>query len=162
MKKIVSIVFAIMLIALSVVPAFAAVSPTAPTYKYTVEIIPTEGGDGSYEFTSSIDENGNQNVHITPKPNPGYKFDHWVIEGEYTTNDKLTDADMDLVITSDIKATPYFTKDGQVATGTVNKDTGSTSPQTGANDFVPYIVMMSSVLACGVAVMLLCKTSKSK
>lgn len=160
MKKIVSIMFAIMLIALSAVPAFAAVSPTAATYKYTVEVIPTEGGDGSYEFTSDIDEDGNQHVHITPKPNPGYEFDHWEIDGDYTTEDKLTDAEMDLVITGDITVTPYYSKDGSVQTGTVSKDTGSTSPKTGANDFVPYVVMMLSVLACGAAVTMLVKTNK--
>lgn len=162
MKKIVSIMFAVMLVVLSAVPAFAVVSPTASTYKYVVEIIPTEGGDGSYEFTTEIDENGEQGVHLTPKPNPGYTFDHWVIEGEYTTNDKLTDGEIDIVITSDITATPYYTKDGTVATGTISKDTGSTSPKTGASDAVPYVVMMLSVLACGAAVTMLVKTGKNK
>lgn len=160
MKKIVSIVFAIMLIALSTLPAFAVSSPTAPTLKYTVEIVPTEGGDGSYEFTSDIDENGKQGVHLTPRPNIGYEFDHWVIEGDYTTENKLTDAELDIVISSDITATPYFTKDGEVETGTVSKDTSSTSPKTGTNSFVPYVVMMFSILACGVAVSMLVKTNK--
>lgn len=164
MKRIVSIMFAVMLVVLSAVPAFATESPTAATYKYTVEIIPTGGGDGTYEFTTEIDENGEQVVHLTPLPNSGYTFDHWVIEGSYTTEGELTDGELDIVITSDIKATPYYTKDGSatVATGTVSKDTGSTSPKTGANDFIPYAVMMLSVLACGAAVTMLVKTGKSK
>lgn len=168
MKKLVSIMCAILMVVFATVPAFAAnngvQSPVATTatssLEYTVIVIPTGGGDGSYEFTSDIDEDGNQNVHIVPKPNPGYTFDHWEIEGSYTTNDKLTDAEMDLVINGDIKVTPYYTKDGQIETGTVNQDGSSTSPQTGANDVLPYAVIMLSVLACGTAVVMLVKTNK--
>lgn len=161
MKKIVSVVFAVMMLVLTAVPAMALVSPEA-SYKYEVEVIPTEGGDGTYEFTTEIDEDGNQNVVIKPLPNPGYDFDHWVIDGPYTTEDKLTDAEMTLVITGDITVTPYYVKDGQVATGTVDKDDSSKSPQTGASDVLPYAVMILSVLACGTAAVMLVKTSKSK
>ncbi len=161
MKKILSVVIAVMMLVLTTVPAMAVVSPEA-TYKYVVEVIPTEGGDGTYEFTTDIDEEGNQHVHIRPLPNPGYKFDHWVVDGPYTTDDKYTSEEMDLIITGDITVTPYYVKDGTVATGTVSKDDSPTSPQTGTNDVIPYAVMILSVLACGTAVLMLVKTSKSK
>lgn len=172
MKKIVSVLFAILMVAFATVPAFAAensvnspVATTAPatTFKYEVDIIPSEGGDGSYEFTTDIDEDGNQHVHIVPKPNPGYEFDHWEIDGPYTTDDKLTDAEMDIIISGDVTITPYFKKPGStVATGTVSRDNSTTSPQTGANDVLPYAVIMLSIAACGAAVVMLVRTNKSK
>ncbi|MEE0913098.1 MAG: hypothetical protein U0L76_00740 [Ruminococcus sp.] len=168
MKKLVSIMCAILMVVFATVPAFAAendvVSPVATTapdsLKYNVVVIPTEGGDGSYEFTTEIDENGEQGVKIIPKPNTGYTFDHWVIDGPYTTDNKLTDGEMNLVITGDITVTPYYTKDGVVQQGTVSKDNSQTSPKTGANDVLPYAVIMLSVLACGGAVAMLVKTNK--
>ena len=62
MKKIVSVLFAILMVAFATIPAFAAESPVATTspqtttYKYHVEVIPSDGGDGKYEFTTEIDE----------------------------------------------------------------------------------------------------------
>ncbi len=166
MKKLLSIMIALVMIVFATVPVFAAgtnvISPTAtaPDLEYKVTVIPTGGGDGSYEFKSEIDEDGNQKVHIIPIPNPGYTFDHWVIEGPYTTDDELTDAEMNLIITGDIVVTPYFVKDGKVETGTASKDNSTTSPQTGSNDFLAYAVIMISVLACGAAMFMLVKTSK--
>lgn len=171
MKKAVSVLFAVVMVVFASVPAFAAegevnspVATTAPdsSLKYEVDIIPTEGGDGSYEFITEIDENGNQVVRIIPKANPGYTFDHWEIDGPYTTENKLTDPEMKLVITGDITVKPYYTKAGTVATGTVSTDTSTTSPQTGANDAIPYAVGALSLLACGAAVVMLVKTNKSK
>ena len=136
MKKIVSVLFAILMVAFATIPAFAVESPvatTAPatTFKYEVDVIPTEGGDGSYE---------------------------------YKTDDKLTDPEMDLIITGDIDVTPYYKKSDTsiVETGTVNRDVNKTSPQTGANDVLPYAVIMLSITACGAAVVMLVRTNKSK
>ena len=55
MKKIIAVLFAVMMMLLSAVPAFAAVSPQPNTFKYKVEVIPTEGGNGDYKFTTGID-----------------------------------------------------------------------------------------------------------
>lgn len=173
MKKIVSALFAVLMVAFASIPAFAAdtdvispVATTAPatTFRYEVDAIPSEGGSGSYEFKTDIDEDGNQVVHIKPNPNPGYVFDHWDIDGSYTTDNKLTDEEMDLVISSDIKVTPYFKKTGSsvVETGTVNRDGNTTSPKTGANDVLPYAVIMLSIAACGAAVVMLVRTNKGK
>lgn len=59
MKKTIAVLFAVMMMLLSVVPAFAAASPEPSTFKYKVEIIPTEGGDGDYKFTTGIDKTAN-------------------------------------------------------------------------------------------------------
>ena len=169
MKKAIAVLFAVIMVAFATIPAFAAevnspVATTAPdsSLEYEVDIIPTEGGDGTYEFVTEIDENGNQVVSISPKPNPGYTFNHLEIDGPYTTENELTDAQMRLIITGDITVTPYFEKSGTVATGTVSTDTSTTSPQTGANDALPYAVGVLSLLACGAAVAMLVRTNKSK
>ena len=65
MKKTIAVLFAVMMMLLSAVPAFAAVSPEPSTFKYKVEVIPTEGGDGDYKFTTGIDENGEQHVTLS-------------------------------------------------------------------------------------------------
>mgnify|MGYP000752747430 CR=1 FL=1 len=71
MKKTIAVLFAVMMMLLSAVPAFAAASPEPSTFKYKVEIIPTEGGDGDYKFTTGIDEKGEQHVFIEPLPYDG-------------------------------------------------------------------------------------------
>ncbi len=166
MKKLFAIMIAVVMVVFAAVPAFAAeadvISPTAtaPSLEYKVTVIPTGGGDGDYEFKSGIDENGQQWVEITPIPNPGYKFDHWDIEGPYTTDDELTVANMRLIITGDIVVTPYFVKDGEVETGTASPDKSPTSPQTGSKDFMAYAVVFLSIAACGAAMVMFVKTSK--
>ncbi len=161
MKKTVSIIFAVLLIALSAFPAFAVDSPQASTYRYDVEVVPTVGGIGTYNYIGGINENGEEEVQLSATPNAGYIFDHWEISGPYRTNDSLTDGDITIFISGDAKATPYFKKQGSstVETGTVNKDGSGTSPQTGSNDFIPYAVMLLSVATCGAAVLKLVKSS---
>ena len=112
MKKVVSLALALVLMLAASIPVFAAPSPTG-TYTYVVVVIPTTGGSGDYEFTTGIDEDGNQNVHLTPKPKSGYSFDHWVIDGPYKTDQPLTDGNLDIIITGDIKVTPYYTINGE-------------------------------------------------
>lgn len=164
MKKVVSAVITVLLLALSVVPAFAVESPVAPANEYKITIITTEGGNASYEFTSEIDENGNQSVHLTSLPNEGYAFDHWVIDGSYTTEDALTKSEIDIIISSDITVTPYYSKDGTTVTDpptTIKTDTGSTSPKTGYDNNFPYAVIFLAAAACGFAALTL-KLVKSK
>ncbi len=160
MKKTVSIICAVLLIALSAFPAFAVESPQASTFSYDVEVVPTLGGSGTYNYVGGINENGEEEVHLSATPDPGYIFDHWEIKGPYRTNDSLTDANIIIFASGKITATPYFKKPGSstVETGTVNKDGSGTSPQTGANDFIPYAVVLLSVVACGAAVLKLVKS----
>lgn len=165
MKKIIAVMFAAIVMLFSVVPAFAAVSPEPSTFKYKVEIIPTEGGDGDYKFTTGIDKNGEQHVFIEPIPYDGYTFDHWEISGgPFRTDSKYTDANMNIIISGDIVCTPYYRKasnggtTGPVATATAKKDNSTTSPKTGASDVVPYVVLVLSLAACSAAVVKLVKS----
>lgn len=165
MKKIIAVMFAAIVMLFSVVPAFAAVSPEPSTFKYKVEIIPTEGGDGDYKFTTGIDKNGEQHVFIEPIPYDGYTFDHWEITGgPFRTDSKYTDANMNIIISGDIVCTPYYRKassggtTGPVATATAKKDNSTTSPKTGASDVVPYVVLVLSLAACSAAVVKLVKS----
>lgn len=160
MKKVLSVCAALLIVMLSVIPAFAVDSPVASSLKYDVIINQTTGGNGSYEIESNINENGEEVISIIAKPNSGYTFDHWDINGAYTTNNKLTDSTMHLVITSDITATPYFKASGssQVETGTVNQDHSGTSPQTGYNDFVPFAIILTCLAAGGFAAFRLVKS----
>lgn len=165
MKKIIAVMFAAIVMLFSVVPAFAAVSPEPSTFKYKVEIIPTEGGDGDYKFTTGIDKNGEQHVFIEPIPYDGYTFDHWEITGgPFRTDSKYTDANMNIIISGDLVCTPYYRKasnggtTGPVATATAKKDNSTTSPKTGASDVVPYVVLVLSLAACSAAVVKLVKS----
>ena len=111
MKKTIAVLFAVMMMLLSAVPAFAAASPEPSTFRYKVEIIPTEGGDGDYKFTTGIDKNGEQHVFIEPLPYDGYTFDHWEISGgPFRTDSKYTDPNMNIIISGDIVCTPYYRK----------------------------------------------------
>lgn len=111
MKKTIAVLFAVMMMLLSAVPAFAAASPEPSTFKYKVEVIPTEGGDGDYKFTTGIDEKGEQHVFIEPLPYDGYTFDHWEISGgPFRTDSKYTDANMNIIISGDLVCTPYYRK----------------------------------------------------
>lgn len=165
MKKVIAVMFAAIVMLFSVVPAFAAVSPEPSTFKYKVEIIPTEGGDGDYKFTTGIDKNGEQHVFIEPIPYDGYTFDHWEITGgPFRTDSKYTDANMNIIISGDIVCTPYYRKasnggtTGPVATATAKKDNSTTSPKTGASDVVPYVVLVLSLAACSAAIVKLVKS----
>ena len=156
MKKTIAVLFAVMMMLLSAVPAFAAASPQPSTFKYKVEIIPTEGGDGDYKFTTGIDEKGEQHVYIEPLPYDGYTFDHWEISGgPFRTDSKYTDANMNIIISGDIVCTPYYRKAS--SGGTTGPDS-TTSPKTGASDVVPYAILVLSLAACGAAVFKLVKS----
>ena len=113
MKKTLAILVAMLIIAVSAIPAFAVdiQSPKPTTANYQITIIPG-GGGGTYDFTykTPVGEDGKQTVHFTAKPDDGYKFTGWTFDGDYTPLGNLTDAELDIVVTGDIKATPNFEK----------------------------------------------------
>lgn len=161
MKKIVSCLMALMLVIFATFPVFAAEDVKSPdgTFRYKISVDTSTGGGGNanYEITSEIDSNGVMGVRISAVADSGYKFDHWVIDGAYTTNGSLSDAILDINITSDIIVTAYFvstsgtTDATQVVTNIVQKDTGSSSPKTGRNDAPLYLIIFFAVAACSVA-----------
>lgn len=161
MKKLICVLFALMMLITTAVPAFAAESPTAATFAYTIEILPSGGGAGSYDRYT--DDDGNECVHLIAKPYSGYVFDHWVIDGPYTTDGKLTDAELDIIITGDVDATPVFRKQSDSSLApTIDKDDSPTSPQTGTNPLAFYGMFATSVAICGVGVIRILKSKQDE
>lgn len=144
MKKTLAILVAILLVALSITPAFAESvdSPRPTKANYQITIVPGSGGGGNYDFdfVTPVDDNGKQTVHFIAKPDDGYEFKGWTFEGDYTTIGNLTDLEIDLIVSGDIKATPVFAKKGETTPTTpatpAKTDTSTKSPKTGANDYV--------------------------
>ena len=80
MKKVLSIaIAAVMLIAVSVLPAFAdsVNSPGSSKANYVIHIIDYEGGHAVSEYKTDVDESGKQTVAITGIPDEGYEFTKW-------------------------------------------------------------------------------------
>ena len=141
MKRTLAILVAVLVIALSAIPAFAAEvdykSPAPTIANYQITIIPgTEGGSYDFEYKTPVDDDGNQTVHFHAKPDEGFEFTGWTFEGNYTPLGNLTDTELDVIVSGDIKATPNFKKIGSSET-TEKKDTkiddSSKSPKTGTN-----------------------------
>lgn len=153
MKKVIAIAIAVMLIAVSALPAFAAnvVSPEPTKANYNVDIEEEEGGHIDVDYKTGVDENGNQTIVVSVIPVDGYEFTGWVINGQYSTNGKLTDAILEMIISSDIMIRASFTKKGEVPTEKPDDgkviDDGTKSPQTGSGDFAPYVVLFVSAAA---------------
>ena len=141
MKKTLSILIAVLLIAFSVTPAFAVESPKPTTANYQITIIPGDGG-GSFDFTykTPVDDDGSQTVHFTAKPDDGYEFAGWTFEGDYTLLGDPSNPEIDVIARGDIKAYPKFVKIGSKDKGTDKTpekvDTSSKSPKTGSADYV--------------------------
>lgn len=158
MKKALSVVVAVLLIALSVMPAFAesVTSPKATTANYIITIDDAEGGTVVYSYKTEVDENGRQTVEISAVPAEGYEFSKWIIDGVYLSSDELTKADLELIISTDVKLHPVFQKTGQSATGVPGEkkqDDSSKSPKTGeAGTAVPYVVLSLAVIALGAVI----------
>ena len=141
MKKTLTILIAVLLIAFSVTPAFAVESPKPTTANYQITIIPGDGG-GSFDFTykTPVDDDGSQTVHFTAKPDDGYEFAGWTFEGDYTLLGDPSNPEIDVITKGDIKAYPKFVKIGSKDKGTDKTpekvDTSSKSPKTGSADYV--------------------------
>ena len=144
MKKTFAILIAVLLIAVSVMPAFAVDSPKPTTANYQIVIIPGDGGgDFNFDYKTPVDDNGNQTVHFSANPDDGYEFAGWTFEGDYTLLGDPSNPEIDVIAKGDIKAYPKFVKIGDKETGdkgtdkTPEKvDTSSKSPKTGSADYV--------------------------
>lgn len=109
-KKVLAVLVAMLIVMFSCVSAFAAISPSGKP-SLNVTVIPTEGGTGSYDITTEIEEgpNGGTIVEFVPKPNPGYTFVEWELEGDYTiVEGSLTSGEFTVEAFSDLVATPYY------------------------------------------------------
>lgn len=160
MKKTLSIIIAVVIAALSVMPVFAVVSPTA-SKEYSIVVHNNEGGSGTY--TSKIDEDG-KHATIVAHPKNGYEFVKWIINGKYVIEKgDLNSKKLRLLLKGNVVATPVFRKikTGSKTTGTpVVVNRSSTSPKTGDN--MPYFVVGISAAALIVISALGVKLAKSK
>ena len=176
MKKVLTIAVAVLLIAVSVMPAFAAGvdSPGATKANYVIHIIGDgEGGHVVNEYKTDVDENGKQTVVITGIPDEGYEFTGWEIEGDYVPQGDMTDAELELIISGDIDVKPNFKKtstDDTTATTETKAvptekkviDDGSKSPQTGSSDGFAYAILIVSLIALSAVVIVAKRRSTDK
>ena len=156
MKKTITIMIAVLLIALSVTPAFAVDSPKPTTANYQITIIPGDGGgEFNFDYKTPVDDDGNQTVHFSAKPDEGYEFAGWTFEGNYTLLGDSSNPEIDVIARGDIKAYPKFVKIGSNDKGS-NKtpdkvDTSSKSPKTGSADFIYAGIAFAALLGVLVA-----------
>lgn len=161
MKKIVSCFLALMLVMFAAVPVFAAdddIKSPEGTFKYKVVLNQSIGGIANYEIKSEVNAKGEQEIHLYVTVDDNYNFDHWTIDGAYTTKGSLKDSTLDIIISSDVTITPYYVKsDGtteptQAGTSiVVQKDTSPSSPKTGRNDAPVYALILFALAACSIA-----------
>ena len=141
MKKTFAILIAVLLIAVSVMPAFAVDSPKPTTANYQITIIPGDGGgEFNFEYKTPVNDDGTQTVHFSADPDDGYEFAGWTFEGDYTLLGDPSNPEIDVIARGDIKAYPKFVKIGSKDKGTDKTpekvDTSSKSPKTGSADYV--------------------------
>lgn len=150
MKKIFSVLFVAIILAFSVMPAMAATkdknpSPSA-TETYNVIVHNNKGGSGSYTTETSAD---GKHIILTAHNKDGYKFKYWIIDGKYVMIDgDLNSPVIELLLKSDIEATPYFEKIGGGSSSniSVSQNENPVSPQTGSESIF-YIIGVFGVLA---------------
>ena len=160
MKKCIAIAIAVLLLAVSVLPAFAENidSPHATKANYIVEVEEEEGGHVDVDYKTGVDDDGNQTIVITAVPKDGYTFAGWIINGSYTTNGSLSDAVLELIISGDISVRATYSKNAEGSTSPSETptqaptesrvvDDSTKSPQTGSADFAPYVVLVLSAAA---------------
>ncbi|MBR2280034.1 MAG: hypothetical protein IJ903_03805, partial [Ruminococcus sp.] len=105
MKKALSLLIAAVIIALSAMPAFAVISPTA-SKEYKIVVHNNEGGTGKY--TTKVDKDG-KHATITAHPKNGYKFSKWIIKGKYDIDEgDLNSKTLRILLKSNVVATPVF------------------------------------------------------
>ena len=140
MKKILAVLFAVLLISVSSVAALAAPSPTAPVI-YNVTVEAQQGG--SVHSSVETVQQGDQ-VILTATVDDGYIFTTWNISGEYeiiegslSSERIVVRPDSDIHATAGVKAAsadvPTSPTEGP-APGPGNDS--PTSPQTGYDGFV--------------------------
>lgn len=173
MKKVVSLLIAVLLLACAVVSVSAEVSPTAPTIvkdKITIDAVVVPDNAGT--VTPSIDEpfefevNSDGTVKLVASSMEGFKFSHWefitgdfdIIEGSLTSSVIVIQPKGDANVRAEahfVKAddtTPVTEPDSKPA---VTPDDGDKSPTTG--DVTPVVVVSAVVLMAALAAVVLKK-----
>ncbi len=179
MKKVLSIIFALVLMCCAVASVSAEISPTASVPKDTIIIdaipVPGEAGSTTPDINNpgKIEISSGEVVTLTATPSKGYKFSHWefifgefeIIEGDLTTPT--------IVIkptgSSNIRAEAHFVKEGVDPTAPSSKPVttlppDSTSPITGtANNGsdTAVILAMSAMILVSVATVVVLKKKEN-
>lgn len=151
MKKLLSVVMALVLVLAIPFAASANESPTG-TVKYAVSVISSDKEAGSASKTDSND--GSVTLVATPN-DAAHKFTGWEISGKYTLKSgSLKDATIVVVPTSDIVAVATFNSTYKIITGAnqvINK--GSTSVKFRGNGTYNSFVSAGKVVKVnGVAI----------
>ena len=173
--KIMSVLFAMMLIAFSCTSVFAAPSPTGGK-EVNVVVTPSDGGSAQYVVVSEVGKgpNGGTLIELSPVANDGYTFVNWTIAGDYKINSGSLDSEKLVVETfGDITATPNFTKGGatnptspsdssattpssasnsSANNTTVVTNTRKTSPQTGTTPVLPIAISAIALASIGAVI----------
>lgn len=175
MKKVLSIIFALVLMCCAVASVSAEISPTASVPKdiIIVDAIPVPGEAGNatpgINNPGKVEINSGEVVTLTATPSKGYKFSHWefifgefeIIEGDLTTPT--------IVIrptgSSNIRAEAHFVKIEEVVTAPSSKpgstlSPDSTSPITGAannTSDTAVILAMGAMILVSVATVVVLK-----
>lgn len=176
MKRVISILVALLLMCCAVASVSAEMSPTASTAKDQIIIdaipVPDIAGNATPDINNpgKVEINSGEVVTLTATPKDGYKFSHWefafgefdIVEGSITTSTIVIKPTGD----DDIRAYAHFIKEGEDPTvpssGTVlPPGTEVTSPTTGefffANNSVVYIACASMALVLFAIVIVLKK-----
>jgi hypothetical protein len=131
MKKTVSLLIAVIILALSSVPAMAAISPTA-SKEYKIVVHNNKGGTGTY--TTKIDKDG-KHATVTAHPKKGYEFVKWTSKGKYKLiKGSLNDKELKILLQGDVEFTPIFKKIGSKSATPqtpVKRNQSPVSPKTG-------------------------------
>ncbi len=145
MKKVLSVLMAVlMLSAIFAVAVAAEDNPSPePAKTYTVEI--TVKGNGTANGDPTTGEEGGTSK-LVANPDPGSKFIGWTIEGDYEiVEGSLTSPVIVIRPKGTVKAVAVF------EATTPGKDTNPVSPTTGYNTQI-VIALMSAVLTVSLAV----------
>lgn len=92
---------------------------------YSVNLNQSDNGYGAYNYATDINTNNEQDINLNAVAKSGYKFDHWTIEGNYSTGDSLTDNALTVTATGNLNVTPVFAADSGSET---TEPTESTTP----------------------------------
>lgn len=165
MKRVLTLLFALILMCCAVVSVSADVSPTAPPAKDEIIIdaipVPGEAGGTTPDINNpgKVEVNSGEVVTLTATAKPGFIFSHWefkfgefeIIEGDLTTPV--------IVIrptgSSNIRAEAHFVKEGEDITAPSSKPVPTlpqenTSPITGVNGTDTTVANTVAVVAIAV------------
>lgn len=174
MKRVVSIIVALLLMMCAIASVSAEVSPTAsaPKDEIIVDAIPVPdiGGNATPDINNpgKVEIESGEEITLTATPKDGYKFSHWeFVFGEFEIiSGTITSTTIVIKPTgsSDVRAYAHFVKEDVDVTvpssGTVpTPDDDDKSPTTGENSAV--IVACASVITVALAVVIFMKKKQT-